>query len=194
MLGSITEISVRRLAVIIQSLKIADRRRSPHIIAVLYLYREWSSDLWFYVTVIHGYLNVKVCFHATRQELSPVLYLHTATRSLDEDSNLWLVRVICHSILAACGHLRDKSDHVPGVICGFILTENDNLRWAKVICGYILIYYSILDFQLLKILHSAILSLFRLFVFTLKWLWWNNSTMIQLDIRGVTAHIVYVCR
>jgi len=27
------------------------------------------------VTVIHGYLNVKLCFHATTQELSAVLDL-----------------------------------------------------------------------------------------------------------------------
>jgi len=42
---------------------------------------------------------------------------------LTENVDLWLVRVICGSILiAACGHLiRDKSGRVPRVICGLIL-------------------------------------------------------------------------
>jgi len=71
--------------------------------------------------VIRGYLNVKLCFRATRRELSARCYIY---RNVD----LWLVRVICGSILAVCGHLRDNNDQVPRVICGLILTENNNLR------------------------------------------------------------------
>jgi len=72
-----------------------------------------------YLVMVYAYPNVKLCFRATRQELSAALYLQKM---------LIAVIVICSSILAACSHLRDESDRIPRVICGLILTENDNLR------------------------------------------------------------------
>ena len=88
-----------------------ENRRSPQITAVLYLQRMMicgeTSAVLLDVTVIYSYLNIKLCFHVTGQR----------------DVDLWLVIVICSSILAACSHLRDKSVRVPRVICSLILTD-----------------------------------------------------------------------
>jgi len=91
---------------LIHKYRTADHHRSPRS----YTYREWWSLWWdewsavlLDVTVICGYLNVKLCFHAIRQVICDV--------RLTENVDLWLAEVLCGSILAACGHLRDKSDH-----------------------------------------------------------------------------------